>query len=415
MQRLLIKNIHQLIQVRDEAIEKIAGAEMDKLPLIENAWLAIEDGVILDYGTMADFPGITDWQNLKVIDAEGKLVLPCWVDAHTHIVYAQNRAQEFVDRIKGLSYEEIASRGGGILNSVAKLRLMREDDLFHSAAQRLNEMIAQGTGAVEIKSGYGLDLENELKMLRVIRRLKENSEIEIKATFLGAHAVPVEFKGRKSDYVNHIVNEMIPAVAAERLADFADIFCERNYFDTADVFQIMNAAAKHGITPKVHAEQLSNSGGVIAGVTCGAISVDHLEFVGEREIEALKGSKTMPVILPGAAWFLNLPHPPARKMIDSGLPLAISSDYNPGSSPSGNMKLMQSIACVQYNLTPAEVINASTINSAYAMALARKTGAITRGLPANLILTKPIEHYNIMPYSFGSDLIDAVFIKGVRQ
>ncbi|MDX2172848.1 MAG: imidazolonepropionase [Bacteroidota bacterium] len=412
MQKLLLKNIKQLISVYETAPIKLAGKEMKNLPCISNAWLAAEDGIIVDFGEMDTFPGITDWKDLEVIDCEGKLVMPCFADSHTHIVYAGNREQEFVDRINGLTYEEIASRGGGILNSAAKLRQTSEDDLFDQSKERLKEIIKLGTGAVEIKSGYGLSADSELKMLRVIRRLKELNWIPVKATFLGAHAVPLEFKENKIGYINSIINEMLPEIAKEKLADYIDVFCEKNYFDSDETRQILEAGKKYGLSGKVHAEQLSHSNGIKTAIECGAVSVDHLEFCSDDDIELLKKSSTMPTILPGAAFFLNLPLPPARKMIDSGLPIAFASDYNPGSSPSGNMSFMMSLGCVVYKLTPEEVINASTINSAYAMNLADKLGTISVGKKANLIITKKISSYGFIPYSFANNHIENVIING---
>lgn len=406
---LLLKNIKYLIQADFEHKIKVSGTEMKKLPFIENAFLFIENGKISSFGSMNDMPPISA---IKVIDAKGKSVMPCWVDSHTHLVFAGSREQEFVDRINGLSYEEIALRGGGILNSANRLRITSEDELFESAFKRLDEIIRMGTGAVEIKSGYGLSLESELKILRVIKRLKEKSPIPVKATFLGAHAVPVEFKNNKSAYIDLIINEMLPAIAKESLADYCDVFCERNYFTKEETIHILNVAAKFGIKAKVHAEQLSNSGGVEAGVACNAISVDHLEYVEEKDIAALKDSATMPTILPGAAFFLSLPNPPARKIIDAGLPLAIASDYNPGSSPCGNMHFMVSLACIQYKMTPEEAINAATINSAYAIDLSNDVGTIKVGKKANLIITKEISGYNFIPYSFAGNIIDSVIING---
>ena len=410
--KILIKNIKKLIQVRENISEPIKGTEMKILPTIDDAWLAIEDDIILDYGTMSDFPGIEDWSGLEIIDAESKLILPAWVDAHSHIVYAGNREEEFVDRINGLSYEEIAIKGGGILNSAQKLKLASEDELFESAMQRVSEVISQGTGALEIKSGYGLSLESELKILRVIKRIKEEAPILVKSTFLGAHAIPKEFQNRKENYIDLIIKEMIPAIEKEKLADFIDVFCEKNYFTPSETIKILEAGKNAGMIPKVHAEQLSNYGGVLAGVSVGAKSVDHLEYVTEKEIEALLKSSTMPVILPGAAFFLNLPNPPARKMIDAGLPLAISSDFNPGSSPSGNMNLMIAIACVQYKLDPNEAINAATLNSAFAMGLEKIAGSITRGKKANLIISKEIPSSNFIPYSFGSNPVQKMILNG---
>lgn len=408
--KILIKNIKELVQVREEGITPIAGVEMKILPTIKNAYLAIEDGIIVDYGTMEEWPGITDWSNLEVIDAEGRMVFPSWVDSHTHIVYAGNRESEFVDRINGLSYQEIAQRGGGILNSADKLANASEEELFDAAIQRIDEVILQGTGAIEIKSGYGLTLESELKMLRVIKRLKENTLLPIKSTFLGAHAVPCGMN--KEEYVNTLINNWIPKVAAEGLADYCDVFCESGYFSYEDTVAILEAGTKHGLKPKVHANQMSYSGGVQAGVKCNAISVDHLEYVGDAEIETLTGSTTMPTVLPGAAYFLSLPEPPARLMIDNGLPLALASDFNPGSSPSGNMNFAVSFACIRLKMTPEEAINAATLNSAYAMDVINDCGSITRGKLANIFITKPITSIAFLPYSFGSNLIEGIILKG---
>jgi len=412
MQKLLLKNIKNLVGVYEMAPEKLKGAEMKKLPCIENAWLACENGRIADFGCMGDFPGITDWKDLEVLDCSGKIVLPCFADSHTHIVYAGNREQEFVDRINGLSYEDIAGRGGGILNSAKKLRETNEDDLFEQSKNRLIEIIKQGTGAVEIKSGYGLDLQSELKMLRVIRRLRDLNWIPIKATFLGAHAVPAEYKNNKQGYIDLIIQEMLPAIEKEKLADFIDVFCEKGYFDASETQQILTEGKKHGLVAKVHAEQLSHTSGIKTAVECDAISVDHLEFCNDQDIELLGKNNTMPTVLPGAALFLNLQLPPARKMIDAGLAIAFASDYNPGSSPSGNMKLMMSLACIQYKLTPEEAINAVTLNSAYAMQLEKEVGSISPGKRANFVITKEISSYGFLPYAYGSDLIDKVIING---
>ena len=412
VQRILIKNIKKLVQIRDAQTGKICGKDMENLPCMGDAWVAIDNGLIADYGSMSDFPGIADWKDLQVIDAEGKMVFPSWVDSHTHLVYAGSREQEFTDRIKGLSYEEIAQRGGGILNSANKLHHTSEEELFQQALPRLHEIITQGTGAVEIKSGYGLGLESELKMLRVIKKIKEQTKLTVKSTFLGAHAFPQEYKQNKRGYIDLIIKEMIPAVAQEKLAEFIDIFCEQNYFSFDETIEILEAGSKHGLTPKVHAEQMSHSGGVEAGVKCKAISVDHLEFVNDADIKLLSNSITMPTILPGAAYFISLPNPPARQMIDAGLPLAIASDFNPGTSPTGNMNLMQSIACIQYKLTPNEAINASTINSAYAMHVEKELGSITIGKKANLFITKTIPSTDFISYSFGSNLVETIILNG---
>lgn len=410
--KILIKNIKQLVQTEETPRLNVAGADMKQLPSLPHAWLAIEDDVIVGFGSMDDWEGITDWKNLQVIDASDKVVMPCYCDSHTHLVYAGSREGEFVDRINGLTYEQIFERGGGILNSAKKLQDATEDELVTTALQRIHEVILQGTGAIEIKSGYGLSVESELKMLRVIKKLKTVSPIPVKATFLGAHAVPASYKNDKRGYIHLLINELMPVIEKEQLAEYCDVFCEQNYFTPEETIEILAAAKKHGMTPKVHAEQLSNYGGVLAGVKAGAISVDHLEYVGEKEIEALRGSGTMPTILPGAAFFLNLPFPPARKMIDAGLPVAVASDYNPGSSPSGNMNLMLSFCCVQYKMTPEEAINAATINSAYAMGLSKTHGSIAVGKKANIFITKEIPGYAFIPYAFGTNLIETVIING---
>lgn len=415
MSKLLIKNIKTLVQVREPNVLKVSGEEMKHLPCIDNAWLAIDNGIIADFGTMDDFPGIEDWKDLEIIDCDGKMVFPCYADSHTHIVYAGNREREFIDRINGLSYEAIFERGGGILNSAKKLSETSEDELFEQAMMRLKEIISQGTGSIEIKSGYGLDVESELKMLRVIKRIKELNLIPVRATFLGAHALPAKFKNDKKGYIDLIINEMLPKIANENLADYIDVFCEQNYFNYDETKQILEAGKKYGLIAKVHAEQMSHYGGIKAGVECDAISVDHLEFCNDEDIELLQKSNTMPTILPGAAFFLNLPLPPARQMIDAGLPLAFASDFNPGSCPSGNMNFMMSLGCIIYKLTPEEVINACTINSAYAMQLSNHIGSITVGKKANIFITKPISSYGYIPYSFGSNLIESVYINGIKQ
>lgn len=410
--RLLIKNIKTLVQVEEKPKAKVVGSEMKQLPCIQDAWLAIEDGLIVDFGSMETFPGITDWNKLEVIDATDKLVFPCWCDSHTHIVYAGSREGEFVDRINGLTYEEIAKRGGGILNSAKKLRTASEEELFNAAQHRILQIAKMGTGAVEIKSGYGLTIEDELKMLRVIKKLKQSSDLTIKSTFLGAHAIPLEYKVNKRKYIDILLNEMIPAVAKEKLAEYCDVFCENGYFNQKETIEILECAAKLGIRGKVHAEQLSHSGGIEAGVQCNAISVDHLEYTNDNDIQLLKNSNTMPTVLPGAAFFLGLPLPPARKMIDAGLPIAVATDYNPGSSPSGNMNFMLSLLCVQYKLTPEEAINSATINSAYAMGVEKELGSIAIGKKANVFITKEIPSYSFLPYSFATDLIETVIIGG---
>jgi imidazolonepropionase len=408
--KILIKNIKSLLGVHDTAPPLLSGKDMRNLPAIANAWLAIEDGIIADFGEMQDWPGISDWRELEVIDASGKYVLPTWCDSHTHIVYAGNRIGEFVDRIHGLSYEEIASRGGGILNSAQRLSDATEEELFQSAWQRLDEIMALGTGAVEIKSGYGLSTESELKMLRVIKKLSDQHPLTIKATFLGAHAYPKQYKENHQAYIDLLIDEMIPEVGKQKLASFIDVFCEKNYFSVEDTDRILEAGAKYGLVPKTHVNQFNAIGGVAVSVKHHALSVDHLEVISEEDIAVLKNSKTMPVALPGCSLFIKIPYTPARQIIDAGLPLALATDYNPGSTPSGNMNLVNSLACIQMNMTPEEVINASTINGAYAMALDSSHGTITIGKKASLIITKEIHTPAELMYSFGTNNIDRVLI-----
>ncbi|WP_347175127.1 imidazolonepropionase [Polaribacter uvawellassae] len=405
----LFKNIKELIQVRTTPISFVSGKEMKVLPTIKNAFLVVENGLITDFGEMKDCP-TTKFS--KVIDATGRMILPSWCDSHTHIVYAGNREGEFVDRINGLTYEEIANNGGGILNSAKKLQTTSEEELYQQSKVRLEEVMQLGTGAVEIKSGYGLTEEAELKMLRVIKRLKENYRVEIKATFLGAHAVPAAFKNNKAGYLQLLINDVLPKVAQENLAEYIDIFCETGYFSVADTELILAAGKKYGLIPKIHVNQFTAIGGVQAGIKFNALSVDHLEEMRDEDIDALKNTKTMPVALPSCSYFLSIPYTPARKMIDAGLPLALATDYNPGSTPSGNMNFVVSTACIKMKMTPEEAINAATINGAYAMGLETKVGSITKGKIANLILTKPINSYGFIPYSFGIHLIEKVFIKG---
>jgi imidazolonepropionase len=411
-QKLLIKNIHTLAQVRSDNPDRVAGKAMRELPCLNNAWLAVENGLIADFGTMEEWPGISDWSDLEVIDAENGSVLPTWCDSHTHLVYAGSREKEFVDRINGMSYEDIANRGGGILNSAAWLRTTSEDDLYASALARLNEVVSLGTGAIEIKSGYGLSIESELMMLRVIRRLRDATPIPVKATLLAAHAVPVEYKNNKAAYIRLIIDQLIPAVTAEGLADYCDVFCEENYFTPEETIQILEAGAKAGLIPKVHANQLNKSGGVQAGVRVNACSVDHLEYVGNEEIFALQQSATIATILPGAAFFLGLPWAPARQLIDAGLPVAVASDYNPGSCPSGNMNQMISLLCITHKITPAEAINAATLNGAAAMGLSATLGSISHGKAASFIITQEIPSIDYLPYAYGSNLIQQVWING---
>ena len=408
MQTLII-NIKELFQVRETNITKVSGAAMAILPSIKNAYLLIENNLIKDFGLMHDCPEINP-DNL--IDANEKMVLPCWCDSHTHIVYAGNREQEFVDRIDGLSYEEIANRGGGILNSAKKLQNATEEDLYQQSKGRLEEVMRMGTGAVEIKSGYGLTVEDEIKMLRVIRRLKEDYPIAIKATFLGAHAYPAEFKDNHQGYIDLIVNEMIPRIVKEKLADYIDVFCETGYFSVEETNQILECGSRHGLIPKIHVNQFNAIGGISAGVKNNALSVDHLEVMQIEDFVALQGVSTMPVALPSCSYFLNIPYTPAREILDAGLPLALATDFNPGSTPSGNMNFVVSTACIKMKMTPEEAINAATINGAYAMGLSETHGSITIGKNANLIITKPISSIYQLPYAFGSNLIDQVIIEG---
>ena len=407
--KTLITNIKELIQVRETPIKKVSGAEMGILPTIENAYLLIEDNLISDFGKMENLPSISVE---KIIDVAGKVVLPAWCDSHTHIVYAGNRVQEFVDRINGLSYEEIANRGGGILNSAKKLNETSEEEIYNQSKLRLEEVMSQGTGAVEIKSGYGLTVEGELKMLRVIKKLKENYPVAIKATFLGAHAFPTEFKENHSGYIDVIINEMLPKIAKENLADYIDAFLETGYFSIEETERIMEAGKKYGLTAKIHVNQFTAISGIEACVKHKALSVDHLEIVTDEDIEILKNSETMPVALPSCSYFISIPYTPARKMLNAGLPLALASDFNPGTTPSGNMNFVVATACIKMKMTPEEAINAATINGAYAMGISETHGSITKGKQANLIITKPITSYYQLPYAFGTDLIDEVIIEG---
>ena len=407
--KVLIINIKELIQVRDIGILKVSGKEMNELPTIKNAYLLIEDDLIADYGEMKNCPSI---KVDSTIDSKGKMVLPTWCDSHTHIVYAGNREQEFVDRINGMTYEEIANRGGGILNSATKLKETSEEELYNQSKNRLEQVMKMGTGAVEIKSGYGLTVEGELKMLRVIQKLKSNYPIEIKATFLGAHAFPKEFNENHQGYIDSIINEMLPAISNEKLADFIDVFCESGYFSVSETEQIMEAGNKFGLKSKIHVNQFNAIGGVNAAVKNNALSVDHLEIMNNDDIEILKNTDTMPVALPTCSYFLGIPYAPARKMIEAGLSLALASDFNPGSSPSGNMNFVVATACIKMKMTPEEAINAATINGAYAMDISKTHGSITIGKKANIIITKPLNSIYELPYAFGSNLIDTVIIEG---
>lgn len=405
----LITNIKELLQVRETSISKVSGAEMAILPTIKNAFLILKDNLIHDFGSMENLPEI---KADKIIDATGQIVLPSWCDSHTHIVYAGNREQEFVDRINGFSYEEIANRGGGILNSAKKLNETSEEEIYEQSKLRLEEVMHLGTGAVEIKSGYGLTIEGEIKMLRVIKKLAENYPITIKATFLGAHAFPLHYKENKAGYIDEIITKMLPEIAQNKLAEYIDVFCETGYFSVEETEEIMQAGINLGLKPKIHVNQFNSIGGIQSGVKFKALSVDHLEIMNPEDIEALKGSETMPVALPSCSYFLSIPYTPAREMIKAGLPLALATDFNPGSTPSGNMNFVVATACIKMKMTPEEAINAATINGAYAMGISETHGSITKGKKANLILTKPISSYYQIPYAFGSNLIESVFVEG---
>lgn len=413
--KTLIINIKQLVQVERDSQLFVAGKEMSHLESISNAYLLVENDRITDFGEMKDLNTEAIYANgdlVKEIDASGRLVLPSYCDSHTHLVYAGSREIEYIDKIRGLSYEEIAKRGGGILNSAERIRKATEDELYEAAYARIQEIAGFGTGAVEIKSGYGLDTESELKMLRVIRKLKETTPLVIKSTFLGAHAVPAEYKGRQTEYVDLIINEMIPMVANEELADYIDVFCDKGFFTVEDTDRILNAGMKYGMRAKIHANELDYSGGVQVGVKYDALSVDHLEYIGEDEIKSLLASETMPTVLPGAAFFLNMPYSPVRKMIEAGLPIALASDYNPGSSPSGNMKFIMSLGCINYKMLPEEVINATTINTAYAMGVQDEVGSIAVGKLANFYITTPLPGIEYLPYAYTANVVESVFLRG---
>lgn len=416
MSSILIKNIKQLvgIAVQSELVQAFHGARISKMNCIEDAYLLIGGGQIVAFGKMEDSieSKLGVHSTTLVLDAAGRVVLPGYVDSHTHLVFAATRENEFCDRIKGMSYEEIAARGGGILNSAKKMANATEEELVESAWVRLQNVITQGTTAIEIKSGYGLDIENELKMLRVIRRLKEISPITIKSTLLAGHAYPIEFRENHEGFLKMVEEQLIPEVASEGLAEYIDVFCEKGFFSVEETARIMDAGAKYGLKSKIHANQLHHSGGIEIGVKKGAISVDHCECVGDSEIAALKGSSTLPTLLPGAAFFLGIGYQPGRKMIDAGLPIVLASDYNPGSCPSGNMNFVMSLACTQMKLTPAEALNASTINGAHALELGQQMGAICEGYAANILITEPMEDYSVIPYSFGSNRIEKVIVNG---
>lgn len=411
--KLLIINIKSLNGIDNGEVLFKAGKEMSAFEKLEDAWLLTEGSIIRDFGQMSQLDQILyEEPGVRIIDARGRMVFPSFCDSHTHLVYAGSREIEYVDKIRGLSYEEIAKRGGGILNSAKRLHEASEEELTEQALERLNEIISYGTGAVEIKSGYGLNTADELKMLRVIQRLRMLSPLTIKSTFLGAHAVPAEYKGKQGEYVDLIINEMIPQVSAANLADYIDVFCDRGFFTPDETERILMAGIKYGLRPKIHANELDYSGGIQVGVKYDALSVDHLEFTGDEEIAALMDSETMLTLLPGAAFFLNMVHAPARKMIEAGLPIALASDFNPGSSPSGNMQLILSMGCIMFRMTPEESFNACTINGAYAMGISDQYGSIARGKKANFYITKPIPTIEFMPYAYGSNKAETTVLNG---
>lgn len=407
---MILTNIHKLYAVADKGELRKGGAEMRNACLTENAFVWLEGGRIKSLGSMSELPNIP--QDEVVVDCEGRLVFPGFVDSHTHLVFATTREGEFVDRINGLSYEEIGKRGGGILNSAAKLRAMSEDELLEGAMARAGEIMQMGTTSVEIKSGYGLTVADELKMLRVAKRLDKESPLRIKTTLLGAHAFPAEYKENKDAYIDLVINEMIPKAVEEGLADYVDVFCERGYFSVEQTDRILEAGAKHGLKPKIHANQLDYSGGVQIGVKHNAISVDHLEHVGDEEIESLKSGSTIPTVLPSAAFFIREPYPPARKMIDAGLPVCIASDYNPGSTPTGNMSFEMALACINMQMLPEEALVASTLNGAAALEIADQCGSIEPGKAADLVITKPLDNIALIPYYFATNQIERVIING---
>ena len=406
---LLVKNIGCIVGIDESGRTKVAGKEMADIGMLENAWLLTDGERIGSYGTMDTLP---HEEGHEVIDAKGGWLFPSFCDSHTHIVYAGSREQEFLDKINGLTYEEIAKRGGGILNSADRLHDTSEDELYRQAMERIDEIVAMGTGLVEIKSGYGLTLEDELKILRVIRRIKESAPLDVRATFLGAHAVGRAYKGRQSEYVEHVCNDMIPAVSKEGLADFVDVFCDKGFFTVEETAKIIETGARHGMRAKIHANELAISGGVEVGVEHKALSVDHLESMGNEQIETLRGGDTMPTMLPGCAFFLGIGYPPARKMIDAGLAVALASDYNPGTAPSGNMRFVASLASIKMKMTPAEALNAATLNSACAMGESKDFGSITRGKKANFYITKPLPSLAFLPYAHQTPVIKTVVLKG---
>ena len=407
----LFINIKELIQVRDKSVEKVSGKDMSILPTIKNAFMMIENEIIINFGPMEK---LGNTKADSIIDVTGRLILPTWCDSHTHLVFADTREEEFVDRINGLSYEQIAQRGGGILNSATKLQNKPEEELYNDAAKRLEELIKSGTGSIEIKSGYGLTLESELKMLRVIKKLKENFPLPIKATFLGAHAIPNLFKEKREAYIKLIIDEMLPVIAAEKLADYIDVFCEKGYYTPEETNQILKAGLQYGLIPKIHVNQFNSIGGIKVGIENNALSLDHLEVLTNEDLAHLKDSDTIPVSLPSCSFFLGIPYTNARKIMEANVPLALASDYNPGSTPSGNMNFVVSLACIKMKMTPEEAINAATINGAYALNLSHKVGSISKGKLANFIITKPIKSYSYIPYSFTNNCIENIFLKGVK-
>lgn len=416
LMKILLENIKELVQVLDEPVLYRAGTDMSTVSTIKNAFLIIRDEIIEEYGRMDQLKDkYMDDDLIVEIDCSNRLVYPSFVDSHTHMVYPHSREKEFVDRINGLSYQEIAARGGGILNSAKRLHETSEEDLYDMAMERVVEVMKLGTGAVEIKSGYGLNIDDELKMLRVIQKVKETAPVCVRSTFLGAHAIPEKYKNNISKYVDLVINEMIPQVAAEELADYIDVFCDDGFFSQYETDRILMAGMKYGLRPKIHANELGFSGGVQVGVKYNALSVDHLEFIGEEEIASLKDSETMPTVLPGAAFFLNLELSPIRKMINAGLPIALASDFNPGSSPSGNMSFISSLGCIKYNMTPQEVINATTLNSAYAMGVSDSMGSISKGKIANLFITSEASGVESLPYHFGTNMVETVILNGEVQ
>ena len=406
---LLVKNIGTIAGIDESGRTRLAGEEMSRTGTLDNAWLLTDGNRIKEYGTMESLPCE---EGHTVIDAKGGWLFPSFCDSHTHIVYAGSREQEFLDKINGLSYEEIAKRGGGILNSADRLHDTPEEELYRQAMERIDEIVAMGTGLVEIKSGYGLTLEDELKILRVIRRIRETAPLEVRATFLGAHAVGRAYKGRQAEYVEHVCNDMIPAVAKEGLADYVDVFCDRGFFTPEETAKIIETGASYGLRAKIHANELAVSGGVEVGVAHGALSVDHLESMGNEQIETLRGSDTMPTLLPGCAFFLGITYPPARRMIDAGLAVALASDYNPGTAPSGNMRFVTSLASIKMKMTPAEALNAATLNSACAMGESKDFGSITRGKVANFYITKPLPSLAFLPYAHQTPVIEQIVLKG---